>query len=166
MSGFQQVIVLGRLGGDPEVKYTQGGTAVCRFSLATSRMERVRGSEEKAEKTTWHNVKAFGRQAEVIGEHVKKGDLLFVEGRLDNWKAEAADGSVKYGTDLIVEHFEFAGGRSGRGEEGSERSTSRPQTAQSPRGATRGPTPQRQAASAPAQAPADDLPFEDDDIPF
>ena len=166
MSGFQQVILLGRLGNDPDVKYTQGGTAICRISLATSRWQNKRGGgDEKEEVTTWHACKLFGKQAEVVGEHVKKGDLLFVEGRLDNWKHEGTDGVTKYGTDVIVEHFEFAGGRR---PEGGEAAPSRSQSAPTARGASRGPTPQRQVASRPAQAPADDdlLAFDDSDIPF
>ena len=167
MSGFQQVIVLGRLGGDPDVKFTQGGTAICRFSLATSRMQSKNGGE-KEEVTTWHSCKAFARQGEVIGEHLKKGDMLFVEGRLDNWKSTSADGVTKYGTDLIVEHFEFVGGRRA---EGGEAGPSRSQGAGAHRGASRGPSTQRPAASRPAQAapPADTGSFSDfvdDDIPF
>ena len=164
MSGFQQVIVLGRLGQDPEVKFTQGGTAICRFSLATSRMQNKRGSDEKEEVTTWHSCKAFGRQGEIIGEHLHKGDMLFVEGRLDNWKTTGADGVTKYGTDLIVEHFEFVGGRRA---EGGDAAPSRSQGAPAARGASRGPAAQRPVASRPVQAPVDDLPdLVDDDIPF
>ncbi len=156
MSGFNQVILLGRLGNDPETKYTQGGTAVVSLSLATSRRQKDRDGEWQ-ELTSWHRVKAFGKQAEVIAEHCHKGDLLFVEGRLDYWEAEGKRGKLMVG-EVILEHFEFAGGRRvGGGQLGSSRGGSAPRGSSAPRGAQRGPAP-RQAP------PMDDFP--DDDIPF
>ncbi len=158
MSGFNQVILLGRLGNDPELKFTQGGTAVVGLSMATSRRQKDRDGEWQ-EVTSWHRIKAFGKQAEVIGEHCHKGDLLFVEGRLDYWEAEGKRGKLMV-AEVILEHFEFAGG-GGRSEGGrGERSGS---SSRAPaRGATRGPT-SRGGSQAPARAPDD---FVDDDIPF
>lgn len=160
MSGFNQVILLGRLGNDPELKYTQGGTAVVGLSMATSRRQKDRDGEWQ-ELTSWHRIKAFGKQAEVIAEHCHKGDLLFVEGRLDYWEAEGKRGKLMV-AEVILEHFEFAGGSRG----GSERSGGGQGGASSrapARGATRGPS-SRGGAQAPAQAPPGD--FIDDDIPF
>lgn len=158
MSGFNQVILLGRLGKDPELKYTQGGTAVVGLSMATSRRQKDRDGEWQ-EVTSWHRIKAFGKQAEVIGEHCRKGDLLFVEGRLDYWEAEGKRGKLMV-AEVILEHFEFAGG-GGRSEGGrGERSGS---SSRAPaRGATRGPT-SRGGQQAPARETDD---FVDDDIPF
>lgn len=115
MSGFQQFIALGRLGNDPETKYTQGGTAVTTFSLATSRKRKDRDGNER-EETQWHRCKAFDKKAEVIAEHVRKGDQLFVEGRVEYWQVEK-DGVKRSGADVIVEHFEFCGGRRDHGED-------------------------------------------------
>lgn len=155
MSGFNQVILLGRLGNDPETKYTQGGTAVVSLSLATSRRQKDRDGEQQ-EITSWHRVKAFGRQAEVIAEHCHKGDLLFVEGRLDYWEAEGKRGKLMV-AEIVLEHFEFAGGR--RSEGGGQQSSRGPSTSRQPaRGATRGPT------TRTAPPPADD--FVDEDIQF
>lgn len=160
MSGFNQVILLGRLGNDPELKWTQGGTAVVGLSMATSRRQKDRDGEWQ-ELTSWHRIKAFGKQAEVIGEHCKKGDLLFVEGRLDYWEAEGKRGKLMV-AEIILEHFEFAGSPRGSSEGGSSQRSGT--TSRAPaRGATRGPS-NRGGAQAPAQAPADD--FVDDDIPF
>lgn len=158
MSGFNQVILLGRLGNEPETKYTQGGTAVVSLSIATSR-RRKDGAGDWVEETAWHRVKAFGKQAEVIAEHCRKGDLLFVEGRLDYWEAKGERGKLMV-AEVILEHFEFAGG-GGRSEGGrGERSGS---SSRAPaRGATRGPT-SRGGQQAPAREPDD---FVDDDIPF
>lgn len=161
MSGFNQVILLGRLGNDPELKYTQGGTAVVGLSMATSRRQKDRDGEWQ-EVTSWHRIKAFGKQAEVIGEHCKKGDLLFVEGRLDYWEAEGNRGGKLQVAEVILEHFEFAGGSRG-GSEGRSGSSSGYGRAPA-RGATRGPTTRAGGAAAPAGG--DGEPFIDDDIPF
>ena len=157
MAGFNQVILLGRLGQDVEIKYTQGGTAVVSLSMATSRRQKDRDGEWQ-EVTSWHRIKAFGKQAEVIGEHCHKGDLLFVEGRLDYWEAEGKRGKLMV-AEVILEHFEFAGGRreGGGGQQGGSRGGSTQRGSSAPRGAQRGPS-QRQAP------PMDDFP--DDDIPF
>lgn len=155
MSGFQQFIALGRLGGDPETKYTQGGTAVTTFSLATSRKRKDRDGNER-EETQWHRCKAFDKKAEVIAEHVKKGDQLFVEGRVEYWQAET-DGGKRSGAEIIVEHFEFCGGRRSQGEErqSSSSASARERAREQVHG--RDPTP--------AVGGAFDQPF-DDDIPF
>lgn len=158
MSGFNQVIVLGRLGNDPDIRYTQGGVAVASLSLATSRREKQQGSEDRVEVTTWHRVKAFGKQAEIIGEHVRKGDLLFVEGRLSYWEAQGERGKLQV-AEIILEHFEFTGGgrRDSGGNEGGTSRSSTTRQQQAPRGAQRAPRPTQ-------QQPQDD--FTDDDIPF
>lgn len=160
MSGFNQVILLGRLGNDPELKYTQGGTAVVGLSMATSRRQKDREGEWQ-ELTSWHRIKAFGKQAEVIAEHCHKGDLLFVEGRLDYWEAEGKRGKLMV-AEIILEHFEFGGSPRGSSDGGRNERSGSPSRAPA-RGATRGPS-NRGGSQAPAQAPADD--FVDDDIPF
>lgn len=167
MSGFNQVILLGRLGSDPELKYTQGGTAVVSLSIATSRRQKKRNSDDWEEITSWHRVKAFGKQAEVIAEYASKGDQLFIEGRLEYWEAKSDRGAKLMIAEIVLEHFDFAGGKRQGGDEaargggGGARSTrgasSRPTAG--PRGATRGPS-----GRQPEQPPADD--FSDDDIPF
>ena len=155
MSGFQQVIVLGRLGNDPETKYTQSGTAVVSFSLATSR-RRKDAEGNTVEVTAWHRCKAFGSQAELIAERVRKGQRLFVEGRLEYWQAKTERGQVSV-AEVIVEHFEFADGMAPRGgdDAGDDRSARSTQARDQARRAVHG-------DSGPQ---AFDQPF-DDDIPF
>ena len=162
MSGFNQVILLGRLGNDPEVKYTQAGSAVCSLSIATSR-RRKDDAGEWQEVTAWHRCKAFGKQAEVIGEHVKKGDLLFVEGRLDYWEAKSERGGKLMVAEVIVEHFEFGGGsrRSESPTPAAGGSTARERAREAVHGGGEG------GAHAAGAATGAGVPFEfDDDIPF
>lgn len=163
MSGFNQVILLGRLGNDPEVKYLQSGTAVVSLSLATSRKRKDQAGES-IEETSWHRVKGFGRQAEIIAEHCRKGDLLFVEGRLDYWEAEGKRGKLMV-ADIILEHFEFGGSprRAAAPEPAPSRADRRSAAMEEARSALGA----HHAESKPA-APASDYvdPFIDDDIPF
>lgn len=137
MAGFNQVILLGRLGNDPILRSTQAGTSVVALSLATSR--RVKDGDDWKEVTAWHRCKAFGRQAEVIAQYCRKGDLLFVEGRLDYWEADGKRGKLQI-AEVIVEHFEFGGG--------PRREDAEP------------------AAHPAAPSPSGVDPFIDDDIPF
>lgn len=169
MSSFNQVILFGRLGNDPEAKYTQGGACVVSLSIATSRRVKNRQTEEWDEVTSWHRCKAFGRSAEILAEHARKGDPLFIEGRLDYWEAEGARGKLQV-AEVVVEHFAFAGGRrdgGGRGDRGPAPRGSTPN--QPARGAQRGPTsrgrqPVDQGGEPGGGGFAPD--FIDDDIPF
>jgi len=89
-----KAILLGRLGKDPELRYTPSGKAVASFSLATS--ERWTGQDgQKNESTTWHNIVAWGKQAELIKEYLRKGREVYIEGRIDNRSYEKKDGSGK-----------------------------------------------------------------------
>jgi single-strand DNA-binding protein len=118
--GVNKVILLGNLGKDPEVKYTQGGMAVARFSLATT--ERAKDKEGNwNDKTEWHNVVAFGRTAEIAGEYLKKGRTVYIEGSLrsSSWD-DKETGQKKYKTEVIINDLIMVGGsqRDG-GEDGS-----------------------------------------------
>lgn len=152
MAGFNQTIFWGRVGNDLALKYTQGGTAVVGISLATSRRQKKRGSDEYEEVTSWHRLKVFGRQAEVLAEHTKKGDALFVECRVDYWEAKSDRGAKLMVAEFIVEHFEFCGSP-----RGSSEASPRPERPARPQGNT----PPATGQQAP---PAND--FFDDDIPF
>ena len=108
-----RVLLLGNLGKDPELK-TVGDKSVCNFSLATS--ERWRGADGNAnEKTTWHNIVAWGKQGEVIAKHFSKGKPIFIEGRIENRSYEDKDGNKKYISEVVVQNFSFVGGRSDSG---------------------------------------------------
>lgn len=116
MSGVNKVIVLGRLGKDPEVKYTPTGTAVANFSVATSQQWKDKDSGEKKEKTEWHSIVAWRKQAELMGEYFGKGDQIYLEGHLETRSWEPEDGSGKrYRTEIIMDSFAFVGSKNGGG---------------------------------------------------
>jgi single-strand DNA-binding protein len=107
-----KVILIGRLGKDPELKYTPGGKAVCNFSLATS--ERWTGQDgQKNESTTWHNIVSWGKQAEVMKEYLRKGREVYLEGRIDNRSYEDKEGNKRYISEVVVQSFQFIGNRGG-----------------------------------------------------
>jgi single-strand DNA-binding protein len=124
MSGVNKVILVGRLGADPEVKQTNGGGSVCNFSVATS--ERFKGKDgEQQEKTEWHKIVVFGRLADICGEHLRKGKQVFVEGRLQSrsWDDEKT-GAKKYVTEIVAQSVQFLGD--------SKRDDAQPQAQQQP----------------------------------
>jgi len=106
MDGVNKVIVLGNLGADPELRSSPSGVTTCRLSIATSMNWTDKNSGEKKEKTEWHRVVFFGRSAEVIDQYLKKGQQLYIEGRLQTSKYEK-DGIERYSTDIIGESFNF-----------------------------------------------------------
>ena len=115
-----KVILLGNLGKDPEVKYTPSGMAIARFTLATN--ERFKDKEGNwQDKTEWHNLVAFQRTAEIVGEYLKKGRTVYVEGKLQSSSWEDKEtGQKKYKTEIIVNDLVLIGGgqREGGGEGG------------------------------------------------
>ena len=120
MASLNKVMLIGNLGKDPEVRYTTGGTAVASFSIATS--ERFKNkSGEWEERTEWHNVVLWGRQAEVAGEYLAKGKTVYIEGRLQTRKWQDKDGRDRYTTEIVGEKMQMlspkgdGGGRSGGG---------------------------------------------------
>jgi single-strand DNA-binding protein len=104
-----KVILIGRLGRDPEVRYTQSGTAVTNFTLATTRT--FKKENNKTEETEWHRVVAFGRTAEVCGEYLQKGKQVYIEGRLQTREWEDKDGNKRWTTEVIVERMQMLGSR-------------------------------------------------------
>ena len=106
---LNKVLLIGRLGADPEIKQMVNGKNVARLSLATSQSWKDKSTGEKKEKTEWHRIVFFGRSAEVLDQYVKKGQQLYVEGRLQTNKYEK-DGIERYSTDIIGESFNFVSG--------------------------------------------------------
>ncbi len=107
-----KVILIGNLGKDPELRYTPGGKAVASFSLATS--ERWTNQEgQKQENTTWHNIVAWGKQAEVMKEYLHKGKQVYIEGRISNRSYDDKEGNKKYISEVVVQNFTFIGPRNG-----------------------------------------------------
>ena len=155
--GINKVILVGNLGNDPETKYTQGGMAITKVSLATTSVRKDRDGQQQ-EKTEWHRVTFFGKLGDIAGEYLKKGRQVYVEGEIRYSEHTGDDGQKRYYTDIIANEMQMLGGGGAGGGEGQERGA-RAQPAQRRE-------PQRQA---PATQPADfgnDAGFDDDDIPF
>ena len=105
-----KAILIGRLGKDPELRYTSGGKAVASFSLATSeRWSAVDGT--KQESTTWHNIVVWGKQAEIMKEYLSKGREVYIEGRIANRSYDDKDGVKKYISEVVVQSFQFIGSK-------------------------------------------------------
>jgi len=167
--GVNKVILVGNLGNDPDTKYTQGGMAVTRISLATTSVRNDKDGN-KQERTEWHRVVFFGKLGEIAGEYLRKGSQVYVEGEIRYDKYTGQDGVEKYSTDIVANEMQMLGGRGeGGGASGGGGNFERGNRPQRPQGGD-GPPQQRSAPprqSAPQQqrpAPMDD--FSDDDIPF
>ena len=106
MSGVNKAIIIGRLGNDPDGGQTKSGTPTCTLSVATS--HKSNGEEI----TTWHRVKCFGRTAEACMQYLSKGRQVYVEGRMNNGRYTAKDGSERYFSEVVASHVEFLGSKS------------------------------------------------------
>ncbi|MDR7299012.1 single-strand DNA-binding protein [Pelomonas aquatica] len=178
MASVNKVIIIGNVGKDPEVRYNPSGGAWCTLSLATTRNWKNRETGERQEETEWHRVVFNDRLAEIVGEYVKKGRPLYVEGRLKTRKWQDKEGRDTYTTEIIAQEMQLLGGREGMGGGGDEggggssygrggagggddmgggRPPARPAAAQRP-AAPRTPAPAPKASTG-----FDDM---DDDIPF
>ncbi len=108
MAGVNKVILIGNLGADPEIRYTPGGVAVANLRLATT--ENWTNKEGQREtRTEWHRVVAFGRLAEICGEHLSKGRQIFIEGRIQTRQWEDRDGIKRYTTEIIATTMQMLG---------------------------------------------------------
>ena len=141
MSNLNKVMIIGRLGQDPEVRYMPSGTAVVNLSVATSEKWKDKNGE-KQERVEWHRVSAFDKLAEIMEKCLTKGSQVYIEGRLQTRKYQAKDGSDRYATEIIAQQMQMLGG--GERKERSESSA------------------RREQRPAPTQ---DEAPFSDD-IPF
>jgi single-strand DNA-binding protein len=113
-----KAILVGNLGRDPELRYLPSGQTVANFTLATSDSYTDRGGS-KQERTDWHNIVVYGKQAELCGQYLKKGRQVYVEGRISNRQWEAKDGTGKrYRTEIVAQRIQFLGGRAGAGANG------------------------------------------------
>jgi single-strand DNA-binding protein len=122
--GINKVILVGNLGNDPETKFTQGGMAITRISLATTSVRKDKEGNQQ-ERTEWHRVVLFGKLGEIAGEYLRKGSSVYVEGSLRYDKYTGQDGVEKYSTDIIADEMQMLGGRGESGERSqrSERSS-------------------------------------------
>jgi single-strand DNA-binding protein len=161
MSTVNKVILIGNLGKDPEMRYLPSGEAIANFSVATSETWNDKTSGDKKEQTEWHRVVFFGRTAEVVGQYVKKGSKIYVEGRLQTRKWQDKEGQDRYTTEVrgdVMRMLDKRGESSGSmDQDGPPSESRRPAAAPAARSA-----PARAGAGS-AAASFDDM---DDDIPF
>lgn len=138
MASVNKVILIGRLGRDPEVRYTPSGKAVANFSIATS--EQWTNKEgTKTEQTEWHRIVAWGRTGEVCGEYLKKGSLVYIEGRLQTRSWEDREGVKKFTTEVVAQVMQMLGGIGKEGRAGAAED--------------------RFTVEEPVMVPEDDIPF-------
>lgn len=171
--GINKVILVGNLGNDPETKYTQGGMAVTKVSLATTSVRKDRDGNTQ-ERTEWHRVTFFGKLGEIAGEYLRKGSQVYVEGSIRYDKYTDKEGIERYFTDIIADEMQMLGGR---GDGGGGGGGERPQRAQRSEGGgggygggQRGGGGGGYGGGGQRQTPANSPPpmddFSDDDIPF
>ncbi|HAS14785.1 MAG TPA: single-stranded DNA-binding protein [Idiomarina abyssalis] len=182
--GVNKVILIGNLGADPEVRYTQNSTAIANLSIATSETWKDKQTGEPREQTEWHRCVAYRRLAEIAGEYLKKGSKVYVEGRLQTRKWTGQDNVERYTTEVVINEMQMLdsrggpqggpqgaapqgqgfGGQQSGGYGGGQSQPSQQQQRPAPQPAQ----PQNQQ---PQQKPAEPAPFSpdndfDDDIPF
>jgi single-strand DNA-binding protein len=162
MASVNKVILLGNCGRDPEIRYMPSGGAVANISIATTSKRKDKNTGESIEDTQWHRVQFFDRLAEIVGEYVKKGAPLYVEGRLKYGKYTDKDGIERNTVDIIATEMQLLGGRQGGGggDEGGGGYSRAPAPASRPPAARPAPAP---APAAKQGSGFDDM---DDDIPF
>jgi len=148
--------IIGNLGNDPDMRYTQSDTAVCNISVATT--ERWKNKDgERVEETEWHRVVAFGKLAEIMGEYLRKGSQVYIEGKIKTEKYTDKEGIERYSTKIYANEMKMLGGR---GDSQRDDRTHREE-----RAPTRSTGSSRSGGGARrAPPPKDD--FHDDDIPF
>jgi len=124
MAGINKVILIGRLGKDPEIRYTPNGAAVANFPIATSREWKDKNTGEKQENTEWHRIVAWERPGEICGEYLHKGSQVYVEGRLQTRSWQDQDGNKRWTTEIIAQVLQMldSGARGGDVQPKSQRS--------------------------------------------
>jgi len=143
MASINKVILIGNLGRDPEVRYTTSGTAVANFTLATTDRWSDSASGERKEKTEWHRIVVWAKQAEIAGEYLRKGKQVYVEGSLQTREWTDRDGNKRYTTEVNCRNFQMLGSRQDAGH-----------------------TPEGQQPTPAAAEAEPDRGYEEDDIPF
>ena len=157
MASVNKVILVGHLGKDPETRYMPNGDAITNATLATSESWKDKQTGEKKEQTEWHRLVFYRKLAEIAGQYLRKGSLIYIEGSLKTRKWQDKDGQDRYTTEITVNGMTMLGGR-GDGQSSGE--PQQRQQQQRPQGNGGG---QQQRQSAPQSRGFDDM---DDDIPF
>ena len=151
MASINKVIIVGNLGRDPECRYMPSGDAIANIAVATTDRWRDKATGEQKEATEWHRVAFFGKLAEIVGQYLKKGSQVYIEGRLRTRKYTDKEGIERYTTEIIADTMQMLGSRQGVGEPDA--------------GAYQASAP-RSGASGSKQSSSPNLSDLDDDIPF
>jgi single-strand DNA-binding protein len=153
MASVNKVIIVGNLGRDPEVRYLPSGDAIANIAVATSYTQKDRNTGETKESTEWHRIAFFGRLAEIVGQYLKKGSSVYVEGRLQTRKYTDKDGVERYATDIIAEHMQMLGGPANANRDAGQQHDAAVQTpAAAPTPAPSTPAPSGKAAGSKGSA--------------
>jgi len=143
--GINKVIILGNLGNDPETKYMPNGNAVTNISIATSESWKDKTSGQEQEKTEWHRVVAFNRLAEIMGEYLRKGSKVYIEGKLTTRKWQDQSGNDRYTTEIVANDMQMLDSKQDGQQDGYQQQPTQPQ--------------QQSAAGAASSEFDDDIPF-------
>jgi single-strand DNA-binding protein len=158
MASVNKVILVGNLGADPETRFMPNGDAVANVRMATTESWKDKASGEKKEITEWHRVVFYRKLAEIVGQYLKKGSAIYIEGRIRTRKWQDKEGVERYTTEIEATEMQMLGGRSEGRSEG-EGSSSQPARSNAGGGVGNAEPAPRQMAKASSQ-------FDDDDIPF
>jgi single-strand DNA-binding protein len=158
-----KVVLIGRLGGDPDVRYMPNGNAVANFTLATNDGYKDRQSGQFVEQTEWHRIAVFGRLAEIVAQYLKKGGLVYIEGRIRTRKWQDQNGQDRYTTEILVNELQLLGGSGAAAAAATQIQQAMPAYNASDAGYAESAA---MAASVPQMAESFDQNFNDDDIPF
>lgn len=167
MASVNKVIIVGNLGRAPEIRYMPSGDAIANIAVATSYKSKDRNTDEQKEQTEWHRIAFFGRLAEIVGQYLKKGSSVYVEGRLQTRKYTDKDGIERYTTEIVAENMQMLGGRGGSdGGEDDDSDRQAPRAASRPQPAAPAPAARPAPVPRPAPRPAPNFADMDDDLPF
>lgn len=161
---LNKVTLIGRLGADPEIRYMPSGGAVTNIGIATTRRWKDRQSGERRDETEWHRVAFFNRLAEIAGEYLRKGSLVYIEGRIRTRKWQDQNGQDRYTTEIIAEQMQMLDSKSGgTGNFNDDQSHTSPPSQQTMASPKPQPAAGQQNPESPPPAAYEDF---DDDIPF
>lgn len=170
MASVNKVIIVGNLGRNPDIRYLPSGDAIANIAVATSYQHKDRNTGEQKEITEWHRITFFGRLAEIVGQYLKKGSSVYVEGRLQTRKY-VKNGVDHYATDIIAEEMQMLGGPAGANRDASQQQAASQQETPASAPAAPAATPAPAAAAPkgknkPRPAPQPEGAERDPDIPF
>jgi single-strand DNA-binding protein len=148
MASVNKVIIIGNLGRDPETRYMPSGDAITNIAVATTDSWKDKATGEKKEQTEWHRISAFGKLAEIMGQYLKKGSQVYIEGSLRTRKYTDKDGVEKYATEIRADTMQMLGGRQSGNDDSAPSSR------------------QQRNDPPPSSRPAPNFSDIDDDIPF